>query len=105
MKTKLEMAHEYAMNYLNNPSCANATVSNIVSTAWTYADAMQAEADERKSTTVLPVLQQTFDKSYELVQLYGGLDAAKKYVDRTVFKLSYQIIELKQAIEDVESCL
>lgn len=47
---------------------------------------------------------ESFVKSYELVQLYGGLDAAKKHVGRTVFKLSYQIIELKKAIEDVESC-
>lgn len=44
-------------------------------------------------------------KSHELVRLHGGLDAAKKHVDRTVFKLSYQIIELKQAIADVESCM
>lgn len=46
-----------------------------------------------------------FVKSYKLVETCGGLDVAKKHVDRTVFKLSYQIIELKQAIADVESCL
>lgn len=45
---KMQMAHEYVMQYLGNPSCENATVSTIISVAWQYADAMQAEADKRE---------------------------------------------------------
>ena len=44
---KMQMAHEYVMNYLGNPACENTTVSNVISVAWAYADAMQAEADKR----------------------------------------------------------
>ncbi|WP_104488871.1 hypothetical protein [Acinetobacter indicus] len=43
-------------------------------------------------------------ESYEVVRLHGGLDAAKKHVERAAFKLSFQIIALKKAIADVESC-
>ena len=43
-------------------------------------------------------------ESHKLVESYGGLDAAEKHVERTAFKLSFQIIALKKAIADVESC-
>ena len=44
MKTKLEMAHEYAMKHIG----ANGLkYEKLVSSAWAYADAMQAEADKR----------------------------------------------------------
>ncbi|MGQ1340823.1 hypothetical protein ACT4X4_02880 [Acinetobacter baumannii] len=43
-------------------------------------------------------------ESHELVESYGGLSKARNHVERTVFKLSYQIIALKKAIADVESC-
>ncbi|MCO8100881.1 hypothetical protein [Acinetobacter indicus] len=43
-------------------------------------------------------------ESYELVESYGGLSKARNHVERTVFKLSCQIIALKKAIADVESC-
>lgn len=46
---KLEMAHEYVMNYMASPDCKDTTVSNIVSVAWSYADSMQAEADKRNN--------------------------------------------------------
>ena len=45
--SKMQMAHEYVMNYLGNPACENTTVSNVISVAWAYADAMQAEAEKR----------------------------------------------------------
>ena len=57
---KLEMAHEYVMNYMASPDCKDTTVSNIVSVAWSYADLMQDEANKRKSKPELPSLQQTF---------------------------------------------
>ena len=45
MKTKLEMAHEYAMKHIG----ANGLkYEKLVSSAWQYADAMQAEADKRE---------------------------------------------------------
>ena len=42
MKTKLEMAHEWYMMQTRRNGCA------LVADAWKYADAMQAEADERE---------------------------------------------------------
>ena len=48
MKTKLEMAHEYALQLSKNPSVtATHNDKDIASRAWAYADAMQAEADKR----------------------------------------------------------
>jgi len=47
MKTKLEMAHEYAMQHLKN-SGGKITMHSLCSFAWQYADAMMAEADKRK---------------------------------------------------------
>lgn len=43
-------------------------------------------------------------ESYELVQSYGGLSKSRKWIERTVFKLSDSMIALKQAIADVEAC-
>jgi hypothetical protein len=47
MKTKLEMAHEYAMQHLKN-SGGKITMHNLCLFAWQYADAMQAEVDKRE---------------------------------------------------------
>ena len=46
MKTKLEMAHEYAMKHIQEGWDINYDV--LVVEAWQYADAMQAEADKRE---------------------------------------------------------
>ena len=43
MKTKLEMAHDFAMN-CKRPDL---TLEGVVSLSWKYVDAMQAEADNR----------------------------------------------------------
>lgn len=43
MKTKLEMAHEWAIELLR----AGDSSDDVISCAWQYADAMQAEADKR----------------------------------------------------------
>lgn len=43
MKTKLEMAHEWAIELLR----AGDSSDDVISCAWRYADAMQAEADKR----------------------------------------------------------
>ena len=46
MKTKLEMAHEWAMQAIDTGYvCETGT---LVIEAWQYADAMQAEADKRE---------------------------------------------------------
>ena len=55
---KLQMAHEYAMKHVEEGFDINYDV--LVVEAWKYADAMQAEADKRKSKPELPSLQQTF---------------------------------------------
>ena len=46
MKTKLEMAHDYAMKHIQEGWDINYDV--LVVAAWQYADAMQAEADKRE---------------------------------------------------------
>jgi hypothetical protein len=44
-------------------------------------------------------------ESHELVGSYGGLSQSRKWIERTVFKLSDSMIALKKAIADVESCM
>ena len=46
MKTKLEMAHEWAMRAIDTGYVCE--TGNLVIEAWKYADAMQAEADKRE---------------------------------------------------------
>ena len=53
MKTKLEMAHDFAMN-CKRPDL---TLEGVVSLSWKYADAMQAEADKRKPSEFPNVLR------------------------------------------------
>lgn len=43
-------------------------------------------------------------ESHELVESYGGLSNSRKWIERTVFKLSDSMIALKKAIADVEAC-
>jgi len=58
MKTKLEMAHEYALQLSKNPSVtATHNDKDITSRAWQYADAMQAEADKREPSGFPNVLR------------------------------------------------
>ena len=45
MKTKLEMAHEYAIALIN--SDCEMQFDKFIQLCWNYADAMQAEADKR----------------------------------------------------------
>ena len=56
MKAKLELAHEYAMLHMMNPQYKNADDLDVISWAWDYADAMQAEAEKRKDTSRPDVL-------------------------------------------------
>ena len=46
MKTKLEMAHEYAIALINSDS--EMQFDKFIRLCWNYADAMQAEADKRE---------------------------------------------------------
>lgn len=43
-------------------------------------------------------------ESHELVESYGGIRQSRRWIERTVFKLSDSMIALKKAIADVESC-
>lgn len=52
---KLKLAHEYALKQMESLS-ENSTMQSVVSVAWKYADAMQAEADKRKDKTRPDVL-------------------------------------------------
>ena len=55
MKTKLEMAHDYAMKHIQEGWDINYDV--LVADAWQYADAMQDEADKRKPSGFPNVLR------------------------------------------------
>ena len=44
---KLKLAHDYALKQMETLS-ENSTMQSLVSVAWQYADAMQAEAEKRK---------------------------------------------------------
>ena len=46
---KLTMAHEYAMKCIGNPNVSAKTNNEIIAFAWSYADAMQDEADKRNN--------------------------------------------------------
>ena len=59
MKTKLDLAHEYVMNYLLSDSCENCRMEDIVSGSWEYADAMYAEMEKREDKSLPDIL---FDK-------------------------------------------
>lgn len=47
MKTKLDMAHEYAIALIN--SDCEMQFDKFIRLCWNYADAMQAEADKREN--------------------------------------------------------
>lgn len=48
MKTKLEMAHDYAMLHMMNTQYKDVDDLEMVQWAFDYADAMKAEADKRE---------------------------------------------------------
>ena len=56
--TKFEIAHAYFMKHANTDQYRNTSDSDLVMYAWQYADAMQAEADEREDKTRPEVLEE-----------------------------------------------
>ena len=48
MKSKIEMAHDYAMQCIISSTVSLRTNQDIIDPAWGYADKMQAEADKRE---------------------------------------------------------
>ena len=50
MKTKLELAHEYAIALIN--SDCEMQFDKFIQLCWNYADAMQAEADKREKKEI-----------------------------------------------------
>ena len=56
MKTKLELAHEYAMLHMMNPQYKDVDDLEVVQWAWDYVEAMQAEAEKHKDTSRPDVL-------------------------------------------------
>ena len=59
MKTKLEMAHEWAMKHGDAETVGSR--QNMVKYAWEYADAMQAEAEKRKPSGLPESLRERHD--------------------------------------------
>ena len=59
MKTKLEMAHEYAIALIN--SDCEMQFDKFIRLCWNYADAMQAEVDKRKPSGLPDSLRERHD--------------------------------------------
>ena len=55
MKTKLEMAHEWAMKHGDTETVGSR--QNMIKYAWEYADAMRTEADKREPSGFPNVLR------------------------------------------------
>lgn len=56
-----------------------------------------------KNTSFLIGLKRLVE-SWDLVESYGGLDEAKKYVDDLSLSCGLMKISIRNAIEEVESC-
>ena len=128
MKTKLEMAHEYAIALIN--SDCEMQFDKFIRLCWNYADAMQAEVDKRNKDEMLEKHKavrevsnevdtfcrkegqcledaKRFIESYKLVKYCGGLEKAKKLLlieqSRPYDYYSDEVVNsLKQAISDIE---
>ena len=72
MKTKLEMAHEYAIALINSDS--EMQFDKFIRLCWDYADAMQAEADKRK-----PKEPREIHKNLAEFSMYPEYDASINY--------------------------
>ena len=70
---KMQMAHDFAMNCLKNPSYADAKTYNIISSAWTYADAMQAEADKREDKAIPDAILNNEKRQQEQTNYHDAL--------------------------------
>ena len=73
MKTKLEMAHEYAIALIN--SDCEMQFDKFIRLCWNYADAMQAEADKRNKT-------EAEQKRTPKVSRFERSDAVKEVLNR-----------------------
>lgn len=65
MKTRLELANEYALMHMMNPKYKDVDDLEMIQWGFDYADAMLAENEKRKSKTTLTTLQQTFINGVE----------------------------------------
>ena len=60
---KLKLAHDYALKQIESLS-ENSTMQSLVSVAWQYADAMQAEADKRVNKERPDVLKEEWQPDW-----------------------------------------
>lgn len=51
-----QIAHEFAMKLVGNPTTPLKDINSIVCASWSYVDAMQAESDKRKPKGLPEVL-------------------------------------------------
>lgn len=72
MKSKLDMAHDWAMSIIMNSrtNLDSDNLKKIVDSSWVYADAMQAEADKRNPKPNLMAVQQNFVDGVEQPRVY-----------------------------------
>ena len=74
MKTKLELAHEYAIELIRKNDYKQYNMESAVQHGWEYADAMQAEADKRK-----PKEPRETHKNLAEFKMYPEYDASINY--------------------------
>lgn len=102
MKTKLEMAHEWAMKHGNAETVGSR--QNMVKYAWNYADAMQAEADRRENKTrpeVLMAVQQTFINGIEQPRYATSMGDQKRTPKVSRFERSDAVKEVLSRAENM----
>ena len=102
MKTKLEMAHDYAMKHIQEGWDINYDV--LVVDAWQYADAMQAEADKRENKTrpeVLMAVQQTFINGIEQPRYAASMGDQKRTPKVSRFERSDAVKEVLNRAENM----
>ena len=82
------------------------SVANTISTyGWDYAKGMVR--DNPKSDLIFMIKLKEYVEAYELVESYGGVSSAKKYLDSEYRKISTPetYLALEQSLSLVEECL
>lgn len=103
MKTKLEMAHEYAIALLRSDS-ENMEFDKFIQLCWNYADTMQAEADKRENKTkpeTLRVVQQTFINGVEQPRYATSTSDQKRTPKVSRFERSDAVKEVLNRAENM----
>ena len=89
---KLKLAHDYALKQMESLS-GNSTMQSLVSVAWQYADAMQAEADKRVNKERPDVLKEEWQPDWSQAPEWANYIAVySDYCNASYFEKEPKII-------------